>query len=112
MLTLSYKNTTAVFSATNTAPGPIVSAEDVMCNIINLDPTSTSGDIFTVFGIPRLPGPPSNTLKLCLITGTTGNVTNQPVLCQSIDKLDLSQIPGTSNWTAVIDKLTIYALPQ
>jgi hypothetical protein len=111
-LTLTSKNTTAIFQATNSTPGPIVSAEDVMCNIINLDPLSTSGDIFQVFGIPQKPGPPSNTLKLCLITNaSSNNPSGQPVLCQSIGSLDLNQIPGTLNWTAIIDKLTIYVLP-
>lgn len=101
-LTLSYKGTTAVFHTLLSPPPLIVSAEEVMCAILAANPTSTAGTISSIFGFA-----PSQTLKLCLVV----NLNTQSVLCQSIEKIDLSQIPTTLNWTAVVDKLTIYVIP-
>jgi hypothetical protein len=107
-LTLTYKNTTAIFQATDNNPGIIVSPEAVMCGILDLNPTTTTADtIFTVFGIQQKSGAPHETLKLCLVVQPK----TQTVLCQSLDKLDLTQIGTSNNWTAIIDKLTIYVIP-
>jgi hypothetical protein len=108
-LTLSYNDITAVFRTTVQSPN-ITSAEGVMCDVLTANPTTSSGaTIFDVFGFAA-PVPPttvSDVLKLCLIVvPKTGAVT-----CQSIDHLDFSQIPGTSDWTGAIGKLTVYRIP-
>jgi len=108
-LTLSYNDTTAVFRAS--APHPnITSAESVMCDVLSANPTTSTGaTIFDVFGFaaPVAPITVSDVLKLCLIVRPgTGTVT-----CQSINRLDFSGIPGTSDWTGAIGKLTIYRIP-
>ncbi len=111
-LTLSYKGTTAIFTATDLTPGTIVSPEAVMCNALDAGAeTSTGATIFDVFGFPT-PAAPHDTLKLCLVTQPKVGSKSQSdtVICQSIDQLSINPIPNTTNWTAIVNKLTIYVI--
>lgn len=111
-LTLAYQGQTAVFRA-RISGGPflVLSAEDVMCRVLDANPTATvvnsSGQteektIFQVFGFTQ-PVTPSDSLKLCLFTRPrTGEVA-----CQSIQELDFNPFSGTTDYSASM-KLVIY----
>ena len=107
----SADGTTATFRAS--VPDPqIVSAEEVMCEVLDENPVTSSGQsIFEAFGFPTPTGAIHDVLKLCLIVRILPNG-NQQVQCHSIGGFngDLSPIPGTLDASGSIPNLTIYRL--
>jgi hypothetical protein len=113
-LTLTHEHNTVVFRAT-IAPAftglLVVSAEQVMCDIFDANPTATVPvdggtelrTIFQVFGFPT-PLKPTDSLKLCLVPEKKSP---EDLACQSIRDLDFHPIPGTPDWTGSM-KLVIY----
>jgi hypothetical protein len=109
-LTLTSADGVTATFRTSVANPQIVSAEEVMCEVLDANPTTSGGQtIFQAFGFPTPTGPIHNVLKLCLIVRTLPNGTPQ-VQCQSISGLDFSPIPNTPDWSGTIPDLTIYRL--
>jgi hypothetical protein len=105
----SADGTTATFRASVSNP-QVVSAEEVMCEVLDADPKTSSGQtIFQAFGFPTPTGAIHDVLKLCLITRKLPNGQDQ-IQCQSISGLDFHQIGTTSDWSGSIPDLTIYRL--
>ena len=107
----SADGTTATFRTTVNNP-QVVSAENVMCEVLEAGPTTSTGQsIFDAFGFPAPVSPQTvdDVLKLCLVI-TRLKSGKQQISCQSIANLDFSQIGTTNNWSGTTNDLTIYRI--
>ena len=102
-LTLSYKTMTGIFRA-HLGPTAFPTPESAGCQVLAAAPTDANGaTIQQAFGLA-----PGAELKLCFVTDP-----KKPdrALCQSIS-FENSGVPGTTNYTAAMNKLVIYIFTQ